>query len=95
MRVNGYKCDDCGNVNNGEEALKGWFAVYGFRKGVSSDEQHFCTIGCLSAWALKQKRGEPIEYVDPHGGSLFTASTALEIINEAVDYAVNEYWRDL
>lgn len=54
MRVNGYQCDACCTVKSGENSLKDWFAVYDFRKGVESDEQHFCSTHCLHEWVEKQ-----------------------------------------
>ena len=54
MRVNGYQCDTCCTVKSGENSLKDWFALYDFRKGVESDEQHFCSLHCLHEWTEKQ-----------------------------------------
>jgi pyridoxine/pyridoxamine 5'-phosphate oxidase len=97
MRVNGYQCDACCTVKNGENSLKDWFAVYDFRKGVESDEQHFCSLKCLIEWTQKQ-----LLVVGEVKSMSEMFPDAYEIINpphlSATEFKVTkedcEFWRD-
>ncbi len=83
MRVNGYQCDACCTVKSGENSLKDWFAVYDFRKGVESDEQHFCSLHCLHEWVEKQI---------PVVGQVFPSFRNSKTEEEKQED--REYWRD-
>lgn len=64
MRIDGFKCDQCGNLYN-QSLVRGilppdWFAL---TKGNSSilgsvllgnTEKHFCSLECLISWASSQ-----------------------------------------
>jgi hypothetical protein len=61
MRVNGVKCDDCGNLKHirynlsdkypsSREIPDSWFVVVKSEEG----SLHFCSLGCLRAWTIKQ-----------------------------------------
>jgi len=59
VRLNGYQCDDCGNIHNESSSMpEGWINVERKLKENWKKFFHFCSIGCLSAWALKQKMDE-------------------------------------
>lgn len=60
MKLNGFKCDDCGNIHNESSLPKGWIWL---EQMIDSGKKyfHFCSIGCLRAWAIKQWRSTDVE----------------------------------
>lgn len=55
MKLNGYQCDDCGNIHNETSLPEGWLVVEQKLKDNWRKFYYFCSIGCLSAWALKER----------------------------------------
>jgi hypothetical protein len=68
MRVNGFQCDTCTKVCDGNK-LKEWLFVRDHETNSGYREQHFCTLKCLHEWTEKCL-SDNTEYVSDEFGAL-------------------------
>ena len=58
MRINGFKCDDCGNIHNDASLPQGWVELDQKLEDNKRKFYHFCSLDCLRAWSIKKSMSD-------------------------------------